>query len=108
MSVRYLVTVDPDADADAVAAGLRAAGAEAVSTPAPELPDVFIATVDESVADYPDRARGVAGVQVAEPDAWVGFGGDPADPAGVETEPGAGSGDPSGLTGIDDADLTPQ
>ncbi|MFC0198317.1 hypothetical protein ACFFIR_15710, partial [Microbacterium arthrosphaerae] len=89
MSVRYLVTVDPDADADAVAAGLRAAGAEAVSTPAPELPDVFIATVDESVADYADRARGVAGVQVAEPDAWVGFGGDPDDPADADAGAGA-------------------
>ena len=73
MSVRYLITADPGADPGAVSAGLRDAGAESVSPPAPELPDVFIATVDESVADYADRAQTVAGVRIAERDAWVGF-----------------------------------
>ena len=73
VSVRYLVTVDPDADTGAVEAALRDAGAESVAAPAPELPDVFIATVDESVADYADRVRGVSGVRVAERDAWVGL-----------------------------------
>ncbi|KJL44969.1 MULTISPECIES: hypothetical protein [Microbacterium] len=81
MSVRYLITVDPDADQSSVEAGLRDAGAESVAPPAPELPDVFIATVDESVADYADRAQAVSGVRVAEPDAWVGFGGE----GGTET-----------------------
>ncbi len=81
MSVRYLITVDPDADQGTVEAALRDAGAESVSPPAPELPDVFIATVDESVADYADRAQAVTGVRVAEPDAWVGFGGE----AGAES-----------------------
>lgn len=76
MSVRYLITVDPDADQGAVEAGLRDAGAETVAPPAPELPDVFIATVDDSVADYAKRAQAVSGVRVAEPDAWVGFGGE--------------------------------
>ena len=76
MSVRYLITVDPDADQGTIEAGLRDAGAESVSPPAPELPDVFIATVDESVADYADRAQAVSGVRIAEPDAWVGFGGE--------------------------------
>ncbi|MNY64061.1 hypothetical protein D3C86_2011090 [compost metagenome] len=83
MSVRYLITVDPDADPGAVATGLRDAGAESVSPPAPELPDVFIATVDESVADYLDRAQAVAGVRVAEPDAWVGFAGESAQPRDI-------------------------
>lgn len=73
MSVRYLITADPDADPETLAAGLRDAGAETVAVPAPELPDVFVATVDESVADYPERARSVPGVRVAEPDAWVGY-----------------------------------
>ncbi|MFF2485892.1 hypothetical protein ACFVSU_05810 [Microbacterium sp. NPDC058062] len=81
MSVRYLITVEPDADQGMVEAGLRDAGAESVSPPAPELPDVFIATVDESVADYADRAQTVTGVRIAEPDAWVGFGGE----GGAET-----------------------
>lgn len=75
MSVRYLITVDPDADQRSVEAGLRDAGAESVSPPAPELPDVYIATVHESVADYAARAQAVSGVRIAEPDAWVGFGG---------------------------------
>ena len=81
MSVRYLITVDPDADQGTIEAGLRDAGAETVLPPAPELPDVFIATVDESVADYADRAQAVSGVRIAEPDAWVGFGGE----GGAET-----------------------
>ena len=81
MSVRYLITVDPDADQGTIEAGLRDAGAESVSPPAPELSDVFIATVDESVADYADRAQAVSGVRIAEPDSWVGFGGE----GGAET-----------------------
>ncbi len=83
MSVRYLITVDPDADTAAVEAGLKDAGARSVSPPARELPDVFIADVDETDDAFAERARGVAGVTVAERDVWVGFG---------DEDPGPGPG----------------
>ncbi len=71
MSTRVLVTLQPDADAAAVAAALTALGAAEVQPPRAELPDVLISTVDES--RHPpqagaDAARQVPGVAEAEVD----------------------------------------
>ena len=69
MSTRILVTLENDADADEVVRALYEAGAESVTPPQPELPDVAIATFD--VDDLEPRIasiRTIAGVSEAEAD----------------------------------------
>lgn len=71
MSTRVLVTLQPDADGEAVAVALTALGAATVQPPQPELPDVLVSTVDEQQhppADWAAAARRVPGVAGAEVD----------------------------------------
>lgn len=64
---RVLVTLSTDADQGAVVAELSALGLGQVAAPAPELPDVAIAEVEDSAADtFIEAAQAVAGVAVAE------------------------------------------
>lgn len=86
MSTRILVTLESDADPDGVVQALYDAGAETVTPPQPELPDVAIATFADEDADASiSTIRSLHGVRVAETDAWrdasvddsgSGFGGD--------------------------------
>lgn len=71
MSTRVLVTLQPDADGEQVAAALTALGAAAVQPAQPELPGVLVSTVDEQQrppADWAAAARQLPGVAEAEVD----------------------------------------
>jgi hypothetical protein len=71
VTVRVLVTLQPDAPVDRVVAELTGLGAAEVQPPQPELPGVCVATVDEqqqSPADWAARAQGLPGVATAELD----------------------------------------
>jgi hypothetical protein len=64
---RVLVTLSTDADHDSVVTELSGLGLGAVAPPAPELPDVAIADVDEATTDdFIAAAQAVPGVVVAE------------------------------------------
>lgn len=64
---RVLVTLSADADQAAVVAELSDLGLGEVAAPAPELPDVAIADVDDAAADsFIEAAQALDGVAVAE------------------------------------------
>ncbi|HEY5821578.1 MAG TPA: hypothetical protein VIT20_06360 [Propionibacteriaceae bacterium] len=71
MATRVLISLLAGSDPRPVLTGLTELGAETVQPPQPELPDVCIATVDESTVE-PDewalRAARLPGVQGAEVD----------------------------------------
>lgn len=89
MSTRILVTLEQDADPDEVVQALYEAGAESVTPPQPELPDVAIATFDDTDSE-PRIAtiQSIEGVRVAEPDAWRDTSVGPADEGSGTTDVG--------------------
>jgi hypothetical protein len=72
MSERVIVGLKPDTQVKPVETALRAAGAESVSGPSSELPDVLIVTIpnDQNINKFIHIARKVQGVRYAEPDSW--------------------------------------
>lgn len=70
MATRVLVTLSGESDPEEVVRALRALGPSTVHAPAPELPDVAIAEVDDdAVESFVRDAQSVDGVSVAEVDA---------------------------------------
>jgi hypothetical protein len=70
MATRVLVTLSGESDPEEVVRALRALGPSTVHAPAPELPDVAVAEVDDdAVESFVRDARSVDGVSVAEVDA---------------------------------------
>ncbi len=64
---RILITLSPEADQESVVTELSDLGLGTVTPPAPELPDVAIAEVDEVAADaFIAAAQLLTGVAVAE------------------------------------------
>jgi hypothetical protein len=72
MSQRVIVGLKPDTKLRPVKAALRAAGAESVSGPSLELPDVLIVAIpdDRDIDEVIRVALEVRGVRYAEPDSW--------------------------------------
>lgn len=71
MTARVLVSLQPGASADRVAAALQDLGADSVQPPQPELPDVCVATLDEGrhpPQAWISAARRLPGVAEAELD----------------------------------------
>lgn len=71
MATRVLISFRAGSDPGPILAGLTALGAESVQAPRPELPEVCIATVDETTVEpeqWALRATELPGVQAAEVD----------------------------------------
>lgn len=69
---RAIIGLHPDADLSSVKAQLYGAGAQQLSGPAPELPDVLIATLPSTanLRRFLQAAQRTPGVRYAEADAW--------------------------------------
>ena len=72
MSQRVTVGLKPDTDVKPVKKALKTAGAESVSGPSLELPDVLIVMIpnDQDINEFIRIAQNVPGVRYAEPDSW--------------------------------------
>ncbi|EWT03681.1 hypothetical protein N865_08795 [Intrasporangium oryzae NRRL B-24470] len=69
MATRVLVTLSGDSDPERVVHALRDLGPATVHAPAPELPGVAVAEVDDdAVESFVHDARSIEGVSVAEVD----------------------------------------
>lgn len=69
MATRVLVTLSGESDPEQVVRALRDLGPATVHAPAPELPGVAVAEVDDdAVESFVHDARSIEGVSVAEVD----------------------------------------
>ncbi|GGM95714.1 hypothetical protein GCM10009721_22710 [Terrabacter tumescens] len=88
MATRVLVTLSGESDPEEVVRALRALGPSTVHAPAPELPDVAVAEVDDdAVESFVRDAQSVDGVSVAEVDALRYTQSEPQSQSQSESEP---------------------
>jgi len=88
MATRVLVTLSGESDPEEVVRALRALGPSTVHAPAPELPDVAVAEVDDdAVESFVRDAQSVDGVSVAEVDALRYTQSEPPSQSQSESEP---------------------
>ncbi len=72
MSQRVIVGLEPDTSVEKIMAAFGEAGAESISGPSLELPDVLIVTIpdDHDINEFIRNAQLVPGVRYAESDSW--------------------------------------
>ncbi len=72
MSQRVIVGLELDTSVEPIKTAFGEAGAESISGPSLELPDVLIVTIpdDQDINEFIRNARMMPGVRYAESDSW--------------------------------------